>query len=62
MVKSVGKGVIQMTEQEYKIQIECLQQQVDELRKENAELQDTVQWMHDLIWEIWNKQREIQKI
>lgn len=61
-MKSVGKGVIQMTEQEYKIQIECLQQQVDELRKENAELQDTVQWMHDLIWEIWNKQREIQKI
>lgn len=61
-MKSVGKGVIQMTEQEYKIQIESLQQQVDELRKENAELQDTVQWMHDLIWEIWNKQREIQKI
>ena len=51
-----------MTEQEYKVQLERLQQQIEELKKENAELQDTVQWMHDLIWEILNKQRAMGHI
>ena len=49
-----------MTEQEYKEKIESLQQQIADLKKENAELQDTVQWMHDLIWEILNKQRAMK--
>lgn len=33
-------------------QIEVLKNELNRLRDENKKLEDTVQWMHDLIWQM----------
>ena len=43
-------------EEQQKI-IENLETQIRTLKKENTELKETVQWMHDLIWDLIKKIR-----
>lgn len=40
--------------------IRALEEEIIQLRAENKKLSDTVQWMHDLIWQLV-REREEQK-
>lgn len=49
-----------MTADEKDKAIYSLEQEISRLRDENKKLEDTVQWMHDLIWKMV-REREEQK-
>lgn len=42
--------------------IQQLEKENKELKAENRKLSDTVGWMHEFIWDLIKKQRNIQKI
>lgn len=50
-----------VAEQKYERQIAQQEQQITQLQAENRELQETVQWMHDLIWEIIERQWNLHR-
>ena len=54
----VFKEIIMENQQDRRIRE--LEEQIKSLQKENKELKDTVQWMHDLIWKMV-KERESAK-
>ena len=39
----------------YQQQINELNEQITFLKKENARLEDTVSWMHKLIWDLYKR-------
>lgn len=49
-----------MTAEEKDKTIYALEQEIARLRDENKKLEETVQWMHDLIWKMV-REREEQK-
>ena len=46
---------------EWEKSIKVLEQEVARLRDENKKLEETVKWMHDLIWQLV-KEREDEKV
>lgn len=46
---------------EWQKSIVVLEQEVARLRDENKKLEDTVKWMHDLIWQMV-REREEEKV
>lgn len=38
-----------------------LEEQIKSLQKENKELKDTVQWMHDLIWKMVKERESVKE-
>lgn len=50
-----------MKEEEYRREIHELKEKIGKLEKENSELEEMVQWMHDLVWEILEKQWKMKR-
>lgn len=40
----------------------ALLDRIDELEKENKKLNDTVEWMHQTIWELLNQRKELETL
>ena len=45
---------------EWEKSIKALENEVYRLRDENKKLEDTVKWMHDLIWELVKEREDAQ--
>ena len=50
-----------LSQEKYEQRIAQQEKEIMQLKEENKELQETVQWMHDLIWEIIERQWNLHR-